>query len=179
MNDLLAADLIKAVTRVAVAYERMVALAEAKQQRPAAAPNGGGDEPAKGRKPKGDILTVTDRVANFGIATDTNGNTKLTKPKGKEGEPGYKPGKKYWKLKLAGGFEAMVFSESQAQRLGKAFSEGLTVIIEYTTSGQYSNIESVKLASGGAAPATTRQQPAATTIATCCGKPVEQCDCAF
>ena len=130
-------------------------------------------QPAKARKPKGDILTVTDRVVNFGIVTDASGNAKLTKAKGD------KPGKPYWKLKLAGGFEAMVFSESQGTRLAKAFSEGLTVIIEYATSGQYNNIESVKLGSGGASPARAVQQQQQPTTTTCCGRPPDQCDCAF
>lgn len=155
-------NLVEAVNRVAAAYERMVGLAEAKQQRSPAAANGGeGEAPRK--KPKGDVLTVTDHVVSFGIVTDRGGNPKTTKK-----------GANYWRLKLAGGFEAMVFSESQGKRLAKAYEEGLTVIIEYTTDGKYNNIESVTLGKGGT-PRPAQQEPALPG----CGHSPDNCDCAF
>jgi len=156
----IATDLVKAVNRVAAAYEEMLAFAKKKQHAPAAA-NGGEGEPAKRSTPKGDVLTVTDHVVSFGLVTGRNGEPALTKK-----------GAKYWKLKLAGGFEAMVFSESQGTRLAKALQEGLTAIIEHTTDGKYNNIESVKLASGGA----PRQQEPETLS---CGHSPDNCDCGF
>lgn len=176
MNDTLAAELVKAVNRVAAAYERMAQLAEAKQH---AAPNGnggGGERPS--RAPKGDILTVTDTVASFGIAIGVDGQPKLTKPKApKEGEDP-KPRRKYWNLNLSGGFAAKVFSESQAKRCATAFETGASLIVEYIQSGNYANIESVKVAAG--APPRQAAPQAATEVRLSCGHlPSDDCSCAF
>lgn len=139
------ANLIKGVNRIADAYERMASAVEQKRVSSGSPTAGSGE--AKSKKPKGDILTITDRVASFGTATDRSGNPVKTKVK-----PDGKGGNEYWKLKLVSGFQCSVFSSTQAVTCSKAYDENLTLIVEYTKTddGKYNNIESVKI--GAASP---------------------------
>jgi hypothetical protein len=116
--------ILAACERTAAAVERFVSIAEERQQARQAS-NGGG-------KRAKELLSVTGFVLNFGPAA---------KPT--------KKGDTYYNLKLSNGFEACVFSETQARLCDRAASEGLPLIIDYENDGKYSNIESVKL---GAAP---------------------------
>jgi|GEM_PF-2164611 len=58
-----------------------------------------------------------------------------------------KKGKPYWNLKLTNGFEACVFREAHAKICDRAVEESRPLIIDYESSGRYSNIDSITLAS--------------------------------
>lgn len=114
------ADILAAQERTALAVERLVEIAEKRQQAKQEAPRA--DEPTR------DLLSVTGFILNFGEAS------KLTKK-----------GAKYWSLKLTNGFEASVFKATQAKLCERAAEENLPLIIDYEKKGQYSNIDSIKL----------------------------------
>jgi hypothetical protein len=122
--------------RMATAYEKVAKFAESKGSS-APAKSEGGSEPKKERKkadPK-DILSVTGYVLHFGeVVNAANGEPKLTKG-----------GRPYWSLKLTNGFEAKVFSTTQATICSRAYDEQKPIIVDYVKEGQYNNIESVKL----------------------------------
>lgn len=130
-----------AADRIADAYTKMAKLAESKQGgRPAESTA----EPKKREsgEPK-DIHTVTGYVLHFGQVVNLATNEpKTTK----------KSGKPYWRLKLTNGFEAMVFSTSQATICSTAYDQQKPLIVDYTIDGKYDNIESVKLGAVAAEP---------------------------
>lgn len=113
-------DIFAVCQRTAVAVERLVEIAEKRQQAKQGAAHAEG--------PSRDLLSVTGFILNFGEAA---------KPT--------KKGATYWSLKLTNGFEASVFKATHAKVCERAAEEDLPLIIDYEKKGQYSSIDSIKL----------------------------------
>lgn len=129
--------ILAACERSTAATERLADIAEEQRHERKSKPAQTSEQAATRsvtREQKGDILTVTGNVLHFGLYCDRYGEPKTTKK-----------GNQYWQLKLASGFEAMVFSSSQAATCQKAFDEDRPLIVDYIISGKYSNIEDVRL----------------------------------
>lgn len=142
MSDEILLKILAASERTAAAVERLADIAEEQRHERKNKPAMTSEQAATRsvtREPKGDILTVTGNVLHFGLYCGRDGEPKTTKK-----------GNQYWQLKLSSGFEAMVFSSSQAATCQKGFDEDRPLIVDYVISGKYSNIEDVRLGAGPA-----------------------------
>lgn len=129
--------ILAACERSAAATERLADIAEEQRHERKSKPALTSEQAATRsvtREPKDDILTVTGNVLHFGLCCGRDGEPKTTKK-----------GNQYWQLKLSSGFEAMVFSTTQAATCQKGFDEDRPLIVDYVISGKYSNIEDVRL----------------------------------
>ena len=134
-DEVILLKILAACERTAAATERLADVAEEQrhERKSKPAPT---EQPARStsREPKGDILTVTGSVLHFGLYCGRDGEPKTTKK-----------GNQYWQVKLSSGFEAMVFSSTQAATCKKAYDEDRPLIVDYVISGKYSNIEDVRM----------------------------------
>ena len=133
-EEALLLKILAASERTAAACERLADVADARHHARQQAAPAASEAPRK-RAPKGDVLTVTGKVTNFGEAAK----------KDKNGNP-------YYVLKLDTGFYANIFSGSDAAICSQAWDEGIPLIVEYVVNGKYSNVESVRMGTGGAKP---------------------------
>lgn len=136
--------------RMATAYEKVARFAESKGSAGVSAkPETSGETKKRSKAEPKDILAVTGYVLHFGQAVNAATNEpKTTKAKESivDGKRVVKEGRPYWTLKLTNGFFANIFSESYAAICSRAYDEQRPLIVDYVKEGQYSNIESVKLA---------------------------------